>query len=131
LFGTGKVAFSPVVVGSGRICVQLELGYQGRDLILLVTGGEAHVGAVAVWDRRQTAGTASVTELPGHKEGPLAGACAKIVGRATGCRVVAVVGIHQDEATGEEIDAIVANAELAAHEAAEIFLQRNASSNAE
>lgn len=96
-------------VGSGRTCVKLELKYQGRDILLLATGGEAHVGAVAIWDSRENDDPAGVMELPGHREGPLAVECAEILGRASGRTVATVVGIHQDNATREEIAAIVAN----------------------
>ena len=97
------------------------LGIQGRDLYLVVSGGEAHVGAVAVWDARNPDAPPVVNELPGHKEGPLAGACAEIVGRITGRTVAVVAGIHQDHATRGEIETIVANAKQAARQAAEAF----------
>ena len=96
-------------VGVGRTGVKLELRFQGQDLLLLVTGGRAHVGAVAVWDGRNEDGEAVVIELTGHREGPLAGECAETLGRASCRTVTAVVGIHQDNATQDEIAAIVAN----------------------
>jgi len=117
--GTGNPPTSTVIVGSGRLRVKLELRIQGRDFLLLVTGGEAHVGAVAVFDGSVEGGRAVVTEMPGHREGPLAGECAETLGRATGRTVAAVVGIHQDHATGEEISSIVANVRQAAAELAE------------
>ena len=98
-----------LIVGSGRTCVKLELRFQGRDFLLLVTGGKAHVGAVGVWDRAAPESRAVVIELSGHREGPLAGEGAEVVGRASGRTTAAVVGIHQDQATHEEITAIVAN----------------------
>lgn len=94
-----------VEAGFGRTAVRLELVKQGRDLLLMVTGGEAHVGAVAVC-HDQGAGMMAV---PGHKEGPLAAECAEAVALAAGCTCAVVAGIHQDEATGEEIGEIVAN----------------------
>lgn len=96
-----------IVVGSGRTRVQLELRVQGRDFLILVTGGRAHVGAVATWDGSNNGPVAVVTELPGHREGPLAGECATAIGSATTGNVAAVVGIHQDNATTGEIAAIV------------------------
>lgn len=107
--GSANKHNQPLSVGSGRTLVKLELKYQGRDILLMVTGGKAHVGAVAVWDSRQSDDPAVVTELSGHREGPLAVECAENLGRAVGRTVAAVVGIHQDNATPEEIAAIVAN----------------------
>ena len=105
-----------VSAGHNRTRVELAVCSQGRDLILTVTGGSAHVGAVAVHapGRKDLAGTpgephTNSTVVPGHKEGPLAEAGAAVLAEATGRTCVAVVGIHQDQATSEEIAAIVAN----------------------
>jgi hypothetical protein len=116
--GTENPLLAALSAGSGRLRVQLEIRIQGRDFLLLVTGGEAHVGAVAVCDGRRANGKSVVTEMPGHREGPLAGECAEILARATRKTVAAVVGIHQDNATGQEIAAIVANVRQAATELA-------------
>ena len=118
--GRGNQAFTQLRVGSNRTCVNLELIRQGRDFLLLVTGGEAHVGAVAVWDSAKDGGLKAEIEMSGHREGPLAGECASILGRATGRTVVAVVGIHQDNASRKEIEAIVANVRQGALELASL-----------
>ncbi len=117
--GSTNQPIDALSVGSGRTRVNLELRHQGLDILLLVTGGEAHVGAVAVWNGQQMDGQASVTEMPGHREGPLAGECAEILGRASGRTVVAVAGIHQDNASREEIAAIIANVRQGAAKLAE------------
>ena len=111
----------PLNVGSGRTSVNLELKYQGLDILLLVTGGKAHIGAVAVWNGQGQNGRVVLTELPGHREGPLADECAEILARASGRVVMAAVGVHQDNATREEIAAIVANVRLGAAELAKVF----------
>ena len=116
--GPGNPPFAALSVGSGRTRVELELHVQGLDWLLVVTGGKAHVGAVAVWSGPARESKAVVTELPGHREGPLAGECAEILGRASGRTVAVVAGIHQDEATREEIDAIVAHVRRGAGELA-------------
>lgn len=91
--------------GSGRTLVHLALRRQGRDLVLQIVGGRAHVGAVAVSDGQRT----ELSVLPPHKEGPLARECAQRVARTAGATCCALAGIHQDAATPEEIAAIVAN----------------------
>jgi hypothetical protein len=100
--------------GRGRTEVSLAVMSQGRDLLLTVTGGDAHVGAVAV---RSPAGgtqgephTAAIV-VPGHKEGPLATEGAARLAAVTGSTCVAVVGIHVERATPEEIARIVTNAQ--------------------
>ena len=94
-----------VRAGQGRTAIELRLLPQGRDWLLLVTGGEAHVGAVAAADAR----SCELAVLPPHKEGPLARECAEAVARASGRSCAVVAGIHYDDATGPEIAAIVAN----------------------
>lgn len=123
--GPDNPAVEPLIVGSGRTCVKLELIYQGRDCLLLVTGGEAHVGALSVWNVQEQGSRAVVIELSGHREGPLAGECAEVLGRASGRTVAAVVGIHQDSASGEEIAAIVANVRQGIAELAKSFIKNN------
>ena len=104
-------ALLDVHVGRGRTSVRLELRPVGLDWLLLITGGEQHVGAVALAEP----GSDPAQLVRGaHREGPLAATCAAIISAATGAGCVAVGGIHQDEATGEEIVAIVGNAERGA-----------------
>ena len=103
---------APIDVGEGRTAVRLRLVAQGRDLLVLITGGRAHIGAVAV--RGATVGAdgdldGGVIQLPNHKEGPLAAEAAEVLARAASRTCAAAVGIHQDDATPGEIDAIVAN----------------------
>ncbi len=110
-----------LTVGSNRSRVNLELLSQGRDYLLLVTGGKAHVGAVAVWDSAKKGELKAANEMSGHREGPLATECAEILGKASGRTVVAVVGIHQDNASPGEIEAIVANVRQGAGELASLI----------
>lgn len=116
-------ALADLTVGEGRTAVRLTLLGQGRDLVLLVTGGEAHAGAVAVRVPAHAArgvAYAGLCPVPGHREGPLAEEGAALLASAAGRGCVVVAGIHRDAATPEEIAAIVANARagfaaLAAH----------------
>ena len=105
----------PLVEGAGRTEVRLEVQAVGRDLLLKITGGEAHVGAVAVCEPPGPGAdpVPVVTVVPGHKEGPLAESCAVRLATASGRTVCAVAGIHQDDATREEIAAIVAHVDRA------------------
>lgn len=96
------------IVGIGREQVSLVLEAQGRDLVLHITGGEAHVGAVALADPRET-GPAPTLVLPPHKEGPLAAEAAAAVARASGRVCAVAAGIHQEAVTPAEIAGILAN----------------------
>lgn len=100
-------------IGHARTAVRLELLTQGPDHLLRVTGGCAHIGAVAVCDvgpgRKHVHAADTTVEMPGHREGPLAAEAAETLAAATGRVCTAVVGIHQDNATPAEIKRIVAN----------------------
>ena len=102
----------PVTIGRGRQAVVIETRAVGRDLLITLTGGQAHAGAVAMGVPRQGAAGAGARLLvqPSHREGPLAREAARLLSAAAGCACVVVAGIHQDEATPQEIAAIVANA---------------------
>jgi gallate decarboxylase subunit D len=112
-----------VRVGRGRLAVTAAVQAVGRDLLVTVTGGQAHAGATAVVappaGRRRGFGRLAV--VPPHKEGPLAEAGALQVARAAGCTCVCVAGIHQDAATPTEIAAIVGNATAAIDRLAEML----------
>ena len=54
--GPGNPPIKPLSMGSGRTRVKLELKYQGRDQLLLITGGRVRVWAA------ELAKTASATE---------------------------------------------------------------------
>lgn len=86
---------------------------QGRDYIWLVSGGEAHTGAVAVayW-HGETADApeqilCNVCTVPSHKEGELAQELAELACRRLKATVTVAAGIHIDCATKEEIRRIV------------------------
>lgn len=122
-YGTGRepgkdALPAPVTAGAGRTAVRLELVGQGRDLLLLISGGEAHVGAVAVARPGVDGGAAGAVVIPPHKEGPLAAECAALLAEAAGCTCAAAAGIHQDDATSQEIAAICANVRAAARQLA-------------
>ena len=117
-----------VTVGAGRCAVWLKVRSQGRDLQVSIGGGEAHVGAVALFSPPVVIGAdpgadpgvdlgadpgaepfQSLVVVPPHKEGPLAKEAARRLATAARRSCVAIVGIHQDDATRDEIAAIVAN----------------------
>lgn len=89
----------------GRIRLSLRVCRQGRDLQVLLDGGAAHLGAVAL-----AAAPAPGTEaqgdllvLPGHREDALALRMAKRLAAALGCAVCVSAGIHYPDITREEI----------------------------
>ncbi|MGB9939632.1 hypothetical protein [Methanosarcina sp.] len=96
----------------GKIEILLDARKLGEDYLLTLTGGEKHVGAVAVglFDEKSQRASSSVITMPGHREEYLALKGAKQVSRATRKTSVFVVGIHQDNISPEEIRDIVSAA---------------------
>ncbi|MEW5867474.1 MAG: hypothetical protein AB1774_11560, partial [Bacillota bacterium] len=103
-----------LLAGDDRSGVRLAAIESGRDLIVAIFGGQApHVGSVAVAvprpslrDPAVTSATASVITLVGHKDDELAKPIAEFLARELGRVVVLSVGIHVDQATPDDIQAI-------------------------
>lgn len=88
----------------GRLRVKLRAQRMGRDLFVLLFGGDAHIGATAL----AAPGCPEIPPLcvPGHKEGALAARAARYLAEQVHCTVSVTAGIHIDKITKEEITAI-------------------------
>lgn len=91
--------------------VNIRTTTMGRDIIFLVSGGEAHIGAVATayWSNENKI-IVETQSLPGHREVNLAMELAEMGSLALGCTVTTLVGIHLNNPSKQEIDAIVSEA---------------------
>jgi|GEM_PF-816738 hypothetical protein len=87
--------------------IRLRTFPMGKDIAFLITGGQAHIGAVALAYPTGEGVEAAVYALPGHREGEIAEELARRAAEALGCTVVVAMGIHVEGATKEEINAIV------------------------
>ena len=113
-----------VTIGTGRTAVRLEPVPLGRDLVVLIGGGDEHVGAVAVARPPAAGGPAGAVVVPPHKEGPLADRCAAMLAAAAGCTCAVVAGIHQEDITQAEIAEILANVDEGARRLASALADR-------
>ena len=93
----------------GRAELVLDQKQIGNDHVLTLTGGEEHVGAVAVgmFDEKNGHASASVITLPGHRDEVIALDGARRVSEVTKAATVFIVGIHLDNITKGEIDKII------------------------
>lgn len=99
--------------------ITIEALPMGDDLAIALAGGERpHIGAVAVAqphpgldDPARTSATASTIALVGHREDMLARGLANRIAAATGKVVALACGIHYDNLSAEEIDAVTSLAE--------------------
>ncbi len=74
----------------------------GRDLVLVISGGETHIGAVACSNQ----GSLESFGLKNHKELELVKEVAHELAEATTKEILVVGGIHYDDISKEQIDEI-------------------------
>ncbi|KXS42322.1 MAG: hypothetical protein AWU58_1504 [Methanohalophilus sp. T328-1] len=89
----------------------------GDSLLVTLTGGDEHIGAVAVGN----SGASSVITLPGHRDDEIAHRQAGRINRKTGKDTVFLVGIHFDNIQPDEIRKICDTAELMVDELIDII----------
>jgi gallate decarboxylase subunit D len=87
--------------------ISLRTFLMGRDLVVLITGGRAHIGAVATAYPDSGGIQVKTHALPGHREGDLVKELAYAAASSLDCTVTVAMGIHVDRATRDEIDEIV------------------------
>lgn len=92
--------------------IEVRTAAMGEDVVFLVTGGTAHIGATAT-ARVQDDGSVrtETVELPGHREGALADKLAAMAARAMGRSAVVIAGIHLDNPSRDEVEAVVVQAQ--------------------
>ncbi|MCD7737777.1 MAG: hypothetical protein LUH58_01875 [Lachnospiraceae bacterium] len=73
--------------------------------VCLYGGSLPHIGAVSIVDPD---GNMTTTQFPGHRDGVVSAGWAKTIADEGFLPVSAVVGIHYDNLTKEEIEAVVA-----------------------
>jgi hypothetical protein len=100
--------------GIGRVNVRLSTQLIGEDLIVFIFNKGAHLGAVAVADfsREENRASTSVITRLGHKDDSIAYAAAYRLCKKLKKPVCAIVGIHLDNITDEEIVQITENCHM-------------------
>ena len=81
----------------------------GSDIFVTLTGGDAHIGAVALASFDAATGeiTDGVQVVPGHKEGDIALNGARNLAKELSKTVVLAVGIHVDDLSDGDLDDII------------------------
>jgi len=80
------------------------------DVIVVVTGGRDHIGAVGLavprpsrLDSNNISATSSVLTMLGHKEDVLVKDISEKLAAATGRNVVVIAGVHYDDLSGVDL----------------------------
>lgn len=103
-----------ITYGQDKTVVEVNYGFVGSDLQVVITAGKAHVGATAFAVPCQTTAegvTASVSVMtaPGHRDDVVAGKSALELCKAMRCNVCVTAGLHIDHASQDEIMTLVNN----------------------
>ncbi|MGA7876985.1 MAG: hypothetical protein WCA08_15105 [Desulfoferrobacter sp.] len=103
-------------VEQGGFRIEAHLQRLGKDYLVSVWGGAAHIGAVAMAQSRPSladpnrlSASASVFCYVGHKEDDLAKQASERLAAALDAKVVVAAGIHWDDLDPRGIDQIVKN----------------------
>ncbi len=91
---------------SGPVELELEATEIGSDLLILITGGQSHLGAVAVGGFA-TRSYVSVITMPGHKDDCIAREAASRVVDHLRRSCAVLVGIHMRDPSSEQIKSVV------------------------
>jgi hypothetical protein len=98
----------------GRFELHAHVSILGKDILVVLSGGSAHIGAVAMAEPRPSladplnaGATSSVYTYVGHKEDMIAKTMAEKLAKGLHRKVVVVAGIHWDNLKEEEIAIIV------------------------
>ena len=101
---------STLETGSGRTRIRFSWQRHGNDLHVHVSGGDDHIGAAALVGRHPGGALSEgVLPIPPHKEDRLVLDAARTLHAVTGVNVCVTAGIHLDEISPGEIDAVLRN----------------------
>ncbi|WP_187386130.1 prenylated flavin chaperone LpdD [Paenibacillus tuaregi] len=95
----------------GKEGIRLVAQEVGRDILLLITGGEAHIGAVSTAYRTEAGTQVHTTAIPGHKEQLLSADFALQASMRLNRTVTIVMGIHYDHLSPSQIESVCMLAE--------------------
>lgn len=98
--------------GEGRTKICLLARKIGRDLIITITGGREHAGAIGIGLFINDKATSSVITLPNHKEDAIAKQAAEEIAKELRTNAVVIAGVHLDNITREEIDEVIENSKM-------------------
>jgi gallate decarboxylase subunit D len=91
---------------AGSADLRIEATRLGRDLLITLVGGDAHVGAVALAGPNQRADV-SVLSVPKHRDEVIAKEAALRISKEFNCNCVVIVGIHVSNASADQINEII------------------------
>ncbi|RRS30579.1 MAG: hypothetical protein P794_06415 [Epsilonproteobacteria bacterium (ex Lamellibrachia satsuma)] len=98
-----------ISAGEGRYSVRLTSYKIGNDRLVIITGGEEeHIGSATLIEAK---GRLQTISKKGHKDHVISERMANMIYNTMGEDLLVICGIHIDNASKEEIDILVNNAQ--------------------
>jgi len=86
------------------------IALDNSDVIVVITGGRDHIGAVglavprpSLLDANNRSATSSILTMPGHKEDVLVKDVSERVAAATGRNIAVIAGVHYDDLSVDDL----------------------------
>lgn len=105
---------STIIEEEGTVRLSALLIPMGEDLLVVLSGGKAHIGAVAMAtprpslaDPSRTSATSSVFNYVGHKDDAVARPMSDLISTRLERKVVVVAGVHWDDVTQDDIHLVM------------------------
>jgi hypothetical protein len=99
-----------ISAGEGRYSVRLESYAIGKDRLVVITGGEEeHIGSATLIEAK---GHLQTMIKKGHQDHVISEKTANMIYDKMGEDLLVICGIHIDDASKEEIDILVYNAQM-------------------
>ncbi|MBP8625275.1 MAG: hypothetical protein KBI10_01075 [Syntrophorhabdales bacterium] len=99
---------------SGSFEIDAHITIMGEDILVVITGGKEHIGAIGIGQPRPSiqnpdriSSTGSVYTFLGHKEDMVAKGLSENLSRKLNRKTVVVAGIHWDNLKKEGIEEIL------------------------
>ncbi len=96
-----------ISAGEGRYLVKLVHFFIGEDLLIIITGGDEHIGGVSLVESN----SCSSIYKKNHKDNVISDMVAPIIYNSLKKDTLVVCGIHLDDATLDDIDILINNAQ--------------------
>ena len=100
-------------VSNEKFKIHAKLLFAGEDIVIIIGGGETHIGAVGVSTPavsphfKDKIVSSSIITLPGHKDDIVCKLIGEKISKKLNKNICVITGIHYDNLTKEEIEEIL------------------------
>ena len=106
---------------SSNTFLQFQVGKIGRDWMILITGGESHIGSFACSNKTQNEGF--IHTLAHHKEDALVTEAFLQLSKLVENEIIIISGVHYDQIQTDQIQSLLQNNRDLIQQTADFFNQ--------